>query len=102
VAETAQECPRIRFGTWDVADIASTRYASGHLLASQPGRCILRCTDGTQRTLDWRCATALDADPHARCPVCNVAIGMRLPGERSPFSTLRHHAPASGGESPAP
>ena len=89
-------------GTWDVAEVASTRYASGHLLASQPGRCILRCTDGTQRTLDWRCATALDADPHARCPMCNVAIGMRLPGERSPFSALRHHASTPDGASPTP
>lgn len=82
-------------------EVASTRYASGHCLASHPGRCVLHCTDGTQRALDWRTATALDADPHARCPVCGVAIGARLPGERSPFSTLRHHASTNDGAPPA-
>lgn len=80
-------------GASHVTGTTSTRYASGHLLACEPDGCTLRCPGGAEHALDWRHATALDADPHETCPACGVPIGDRLEGERSPFATLRAHAP---------
>ena len=91
--------PLPRYRGVALGERTSTRYASGHLLASQSGGCTLRCPNGTEHALDWRRATALDADPHESCPACGVPIGARLDGERSPFSALRAGSP---GHTPFP